>query len=751
MNNTLSSSGAAIHDPSDAATVTATDTTANVLSARKRTADELATPATVRYDKYTIQRGTNICATSDGGIDSDADVYEAKRIKTEISISPTKHQFNSAAHGPISPEHTPNLPVSSAVSSIATSALLSGHSTHDAISQRAPSPKRSPSPARAPSPTHAADTSKRSPSLHRMQIDTPVQANAQSENIAPIDKEPLQQNDINLNDVKPIPQLCSSLQKAQLKWATSMLKTLKRHGEAGPFLLPVDPLALGIPDYLNVIKKPMDISTIERNLSAGMYENVAAMVADVELMFNNCFSYNPPSHPVHVMGRNVEKAFVAQLKRIPREGDDLRVETSSRQHSSAASPASARPKREVHAPMREFVGGIDEFSRKNSKKTQDDLRWCGNVWRELMKKQYQPNMFIFYNPVDPVALNIPTYFDVIKEPMDLSTIKKKLDRREYESAEDFEADCRLMFNNCFTFNRPTDDVCLMGKRAEEAFDRKWAERPPAPAFNASAAYGSSFTGASNKKRRSDAHRHSDEDWSSDEEHAGGNSMQIHMIEQQISFLQSQLDTLKHGRKGRRGTKKSHSRRSSKGSLAAGVETATAPRLPKPPKVPKPPKAKKEEVLRDITFEEKKELSESINSLSGDRLGKVVKIIHECMPHLKGENGQDEIELDIDSLDTITLNRLWNFVKGKKRKSGAGPKIGSGDATVDAARINELEREIAMMDGRVDKVQKLSGASATTGGKDEYSGGAANAGGSDGSSGSESDNEGSESENDAAAS
>jgi hypothetical protein len=60
-------------------------------------------------------------------------------------------------------------------------------------------------------------------------------------------------------------------------------------------------------------------------------------------------------------------------------------------------------------------------------------------------------------------------------------------------------------------------------------------------------------------------------------------------------------------------------------------------------------------------------------------------------------------LDIDSLDLVTLNRLWNFVKGGRRRRG--PKVGTGDPAADAARINELERELALMDGRVDKAKK----------------------------------------------
>lgn len=34
--------------------------------------------------------------------------------------------------------------------------------------------------------------------------------------------------------------------------------------------------------------------------------------------------------------------------------------------------------------------------------------------------------FIFHEPVDPEKLNIPDYFDIIRNPMDLGTVKNKL-------------------------------------------------------------------------------------------------------------------------------------------------------------------------------------------------------------------------------------------------------------------------------------------------------------------------------------
>ena len=56
---------------------------------------------------------------------------------------------------------------------------------------------------------------------------------------------------------------------------------------------------------------------------------------------------------------------------------------------------------------------------------------------EYIKKHVLPNIrkhkhaWPFQKPVNPTELGLPDYFDVVKRPMDLSTIKKKLDRSEY--------------------------------------------------------------------------------------------------------------------------------------------------------------------------------------------------------------------------------------------------------------------------------------------------------------------------------
>ena len=56
--------------------------------------------------------------------------------------------------------------------------------------------------------------------------------------------------------------------------------------------------------------------------------------------------------------------------------------------------------------------------------------------------------------MDPIADNVPTYFTVIKKPMDFGTIKRKLFEAEYIKFKDFLDDINLVFANCNKFNNP---------------------------------------------------------------------------------------------------------------------------------------------------------------------------------------------------------------------------------------------------------------------------------------------------------
>ncbi|KAM3346993.1 hypothetical protein ACQJBY_021148 [Aegilops geniculata] len=95
---------------------------------------------------------------------------------------------------------------------------------------------------------------------------------------------------------------------------------------------------------------------------------------------------------------------------------------------------------------------------------------CDAILKKLMTQKFS---HIFNVPVDVEKLNIPDYNEIIKHPMDLGTIKKKLDSGSYTSPFDFAADVRLTFNNAITYNPRGHAVHDMAIQLNKMFESRW--------------------------------------------------------------------------------------------------------------------------------------------------------------------------------------------------------------------------------------------------------------------------------------
>lgn len=67
------------------------------------------------------------------------------------------------------------------------------------------------------------------------------------------------------------------------------------------------------------------------------------------------------------------------------------------------------------------------------------------------------------------------YYDVIKEPMDLSTMESKLENDKYESFDKFLYDCKLIFNNCRAYNAETTTYYKNATKLEKFLNKKIKE------------------------------------------------------------------------------------------------------------------------------------------------------------------------------------------------------------------------------------------------------------------------------------
>lgn len=86
------------------------------------------------------------------------------------------------------------------------------------------------------------------------------------------------------------------------------------YNRKGIFNAPVDPVALGLADYFNVIKQPMDLGTVKNRLHSVAYLSRQEVVENIRLCFRNAMTYNPPHHIVHISAKELLSCFEEQLE-----------------------------------------------------------------------------------------------------------------------------------------------------------------------------------------------------------------------------------------------------------------------------------------------------------------------------------------------------------------------------------------------------------------------------------------------------
>lgn len=127
-------------------------------------------------------------------------------------------------------------------------------------------------------------------------------------------------------------------------------------------------------------------------------------------------------------------------------------------------------KNSVVGTKRGPIWTIGDQKEKRQKMDRSMMVQCLTILKKLMSHQAG---WVFNQPVDPVALNIPDYFTVISQPMDLGTVKSKLEKSMYSGIEDFAADIRLTFSNAMLYNPPSNGVHIMAKKLSQIFEMRW--------------------------------------------------------------------------------------------------------------------------------------------------------------------------------------------------------------------------------------------------------------------------------------
>jgi len=240
----------------------------------------------------------------------------------------------------------------------------------------------------------------------------------------------------------------------------------------------------------------------------------------------------------------------------------------------------------------------------------------------------------------------------------------------------------LVISNCFLYNPPGTPVHQAGLDLRKLFEEKWKGLPPL---------------------RVESEDEEDDDSDDDEERS--RALAIAAMETQIETMRNSISALKTTKKEK--TKKTKRKDTSASAPATSSSKAAKKEAKAPPK--KKAAAKKAQIPDDdvLSFEQKKDLSEAIQSLDGQKLERVIQIIHEGVPEIR--DSQEEIELEIDTLPASVLTKLYNFVirplrqpPVKRSRTGKGTGTGglkrkSMDEDLEAEKIRKLEDRMKLFE------------------------------------------------------
>ncbi len=100
-----------------------------------------------------------------------------------------------------------------------------------------------------------------------------------------------------------------------------LTKKLINHEHGWVFKDAVDPVELGIPDYFDIVKHPMDLTLVANNLENGAYKDMASFEHDIKLVFDNAILFNGDDSDVGLMAQELLDTLAAEIKTLKNEAE----------------------------------------------------------------------------------------------------------------------------------------------------------------------------------------------------------------------------------------------------------------------------------------------------------------------------------------------------------------------------------------------------------------------------------------------
>ncbi|KAJ3048476.1 hypothetical protein HK097_010502 [Rhizophlyctis rosea] len=413
----------------------------------------------------------------------------------------------------------------------------------------------------------------------------------------------------------PVPP--KAMPQSEAKTCRQLLSSIQKHSAAWPFLQPVDPVAVGAPDYFRIIAQPMDLSTIERKLGSRDYDTVDSFASDLKLMISNCITYNPPTHSVHQLAKVLEGYVATQLtKMFP--AIDLGLEESSptaagRRRRDIKPPRVFEPeedlpqkKAKVHrkSSVAEDVDAAEKGKKRRASAMADDASY---EVEEIYESKIS-NLVASIGDIQAQLADLRRKSTSLKSKRSVSPESTPVPKKQRKSKVESPSRTPSPMSSS-SVDSPYPEVAAAAGPMKECEN---CGTSTTPMWRRGPSGKSTLCNRCGVKWRSG---------------------KLVVGEDGVTMLPPYVPE--------------------PGSRRASGPTAGKKRGPRKPKEPVSLPA------RQITYTQKKELSNMITTLSEKAMAGVVDIIRAGHPDIG--NGENEIEIDIDSIEPFTLARLYDYV------------------------------------------------------------------------------------------
>lgn len=447
-------------------------------------------------------------------------------------------------------------------------------------------------------------------------------------------------------------------------------------------------------------------------------------------------SPGPGPSPLASVASKNSSSVVKRKREISDSNEDgdkkKRKSLSARSKTPAKTPAK-RPTAAEKRANQERRRLDDKRERQNRRLRLMQIKHCKKVLHQLLGKKYHNENQWFREPVDVVRFGLHDYLEKVQRPMDLGTIRKNLDNGLYRSGDDFARDVRQVWHNCRIYNPPGDPVASSGFTMSKVFEQLWRELPTEEDAVSESEPEPEPPVSAEKKVVVPESESSDSSSSSDTESESDNEAMVNQLKMLLSKMKkkkkkksskgeskdvleklAKLAGLNASKKRKKAAKKDSAKKpaptrkrppakakrpppSSKPSTPVAAEANSRKRPPSTAKrtqsatgARRPPRpsanqiaaaqaaaAKAEEdaklasISTPMSYEDKVKLTEDINKLNDEQMSRVEKIIQDNVD-IQG-HGQ-EVEVDVDSMDTRTLRKLERYIQSCMNKAKPAPSV-----------------------------------------------------------------------------